>query len=335
MTEAVNYYQQAAAQGSVEAMIQLYLCLWEGRGVNADHTQAMQWLTKAADAGNAYAQCLMGYRCENTEWEGEGANHYLPQPNWREAFRWHRLSANQNWAGGEYCLGLLYLDGHGVEKNEERSLEMIRAAADQGHTQAITKLAELYAEGIGEPRNQQDQPTQLLKRARAWSELIFRYEYALGTERDLVSAARYSYQVALSNTWQTVTLEDRVEFKPSQQLQGVQLITPSDEHVQIFGPPKTDDVPRVLSLYLKAATGNGAAAAQIGQMYLNGQDTPRNPTQACIWFSIATRAGNVESRQQVSVAESRMSGQEIKDAPLQLAALVQELSRVASAIEAQ
>ena len=54
---------------------------------------------------------------------------------------------------GENGLGVLYLRGHGVERDIERAVALFRSAAAQGLRTAEKNLGELYAEGVGVPRD--------------------------------------------------------------------------------------------------------------------------------------------------------------------------------------
>lgn len=335
---ALPYFQQAAEQGLADAMIQLYFCYRQGNGVTADHPKAVEWLTKAAEDGNAYAECLLGYHYEYPEREGTGSNMRLPKPSLIESFRWYRRSAEQDWAGGQYHLGLCYLEGKVVELDEARGLELIRAAADQGLEDAVHELADLYARGVGEPRSEADRPIHLLQRARAWSDLIFRYEHGLGTERDLIAAAQYYCHAAMSNSrfYVQYSLVDKIEFNQPKRAWGTPIIDTADKHIQIQGPlhdiEASDDVLRALSLYLKSANGDGQAALQIGNRYLAGQDAPKSATHAWTWFALAAQNGSTEARAKITGIESHMAGEELKTGKQLLVEQVQELNQVASAI---
>ncbi len=52
----------------------------------------------------------------------------------------------------QYRLGLQYLEGDGVKKNEKLAASLFQKAADQGHTPAMKKLAwcYLYGRGVGQ-----------------------------------------------------------------------------------------------------------------------------------------------------------------------------------------
>ena len=54
---------------------------------------------------------------------------------------------------GENGLGVLYLRGHGLERDPERAFALFRSAAGKGLRAAEKNLGELYAEGVGVPRD--------------------------------------------------------------------------------------------------------------------------------------------------------------------------------------
>jgi TPR repeat protein len=178
----------------------------------------------------------------------------------------------------------------------------------------------------------------LLQRAEAWGDLIFRFEHGLGTERDLVAAARYYCHAAMSNSrfYVQYSLADKMEFNPPKRSWGTPVIDTADGHVQIYGPSDdieaSDDVLRALSLYLKSATGDGSAALQIGNRYLAGQDAPKSATRAWVWFALAAQNGSTGAREKITGLESNMTGEELKAAKRLLADQIQELKKVAAAI---
>ena len=56
-------------------------------------------------------------------------------------------------AAAQRNLGLLYLNGQGVPKNEVAAVEWFRRSSDQGFPRASANLAEMYLRGIGVPRD--------------------------------------------------------------------------------------------------------------------------------------------------------------------------------------
>ena len=61
----------------------------------------------------------------------------------------YQQAAEQGDPEAQYCLGLLYLEGNGVSKNEKTGAAWIKKAADQGHNEALRKLAWCYLNGCG------------------------------------------------------------------------------------------------------------------------------------------------------------------------------------------
>src|SRR6185503_8285796 len=62
--KALKIFQQAADQGSPNALGELYLVYWDGNGVPIDHKKAMEYLIKAADTGYVWAEYTLGLRYE-------------------------------------------------------------------------------------------------------------------------------------------------------------------------------------------------------------------------------------------------------------------------------
>ena len=346
---AFKFYQRAAELGQTDAMYEIYLLYQNQTGVVTNQAEAMKWLGKAAEGDNCMAQCLLGYFYEYPEWEVSGNKRRLPPPNMPEAVRWYRSSADRSWADGQYHLGLCYIAGKGVEQDEEHGLELIRQAAGQNHTYALFELAGLYARGIGEPRNDEDRPIALLRRVvkcdprenyhkikEAYDSLIFRYEYGIGTERDIIAAVQWYCRAAAAGM-EGYTIEDKIEVGP-QKFRPIGSYTGDSERrlIAISRPDpggRSDRFLSALSRYLKAASSNNHdGLMEIGDMYLAGQDAPRNTVKAWLWFSLAAQNGVSAARSKISQAETRMTESELKEAKQLLPGLVQELNTIAAAL---
>ena len=59
-TEAVRHYRRAAEQGEAEAQCRLGFCFKHGHGVAQDWTEAVRYYRQAAAQGHAHAQCNLG-----------------------------------------------------------------------------------------------------------------------------------------------------------------------------------------------------------------------------------------------------------------------------------
>ena len=99
-----------------------------------NYAEAVKWFRKAAEQGNAGAQCGLGFCYE----EGQG----VPQ-NYREAVKWYRKAAEQGDANAQYNLGYCYENGKGVTQNRSEAVKWWRKAAKQGETYAQEWLRDL------------------------------------------------------------------------------------------------------------------------------------------------------------------------------------------------
>jgi len=70
-----------------------------------------------------------------------------------EAVRWFRLAANQGNAIAQINLGWCYLKGQGVERNDTEAVRLYTLAADQGDAIAQINLGWCYLKGQGVERN--------------------------------------------------------------------------------------------------------------------------------------------------------------------------------------
>jgi len=70
-------------------------------------------------------------------------------PEQVEAARLYRIAAEQGIAGAQCRLGVLYAEGHGVERNDRESIRWFRLAADQGDAEAQASLGLSYGSGQG------------------------------------------------------------------------------------------------------------------------------------------------------------------------------------------
>jgi TPR repeat protein len=317
---ALKYYRLAAEQEDADAMVQLYLLHWRGEEVPQDRAEAMRWLSQAAHKSHPYAECLLGYRFQNPVWEGTGTNRHLPRPNFSEAVKWFRRSAEQNWAGGQYYLALGYLNGEGLEQNEETGLEWLRKAADQNHHHALHKLAMLYTRNIGEPRGPEDRPVALLLRAagyehtEAYEQLAFRYRHGLGVGRDLVAAAQW-YCRAASADYMRTGQGDPVFVKT------------------VGKPEPTDSFLIVLSIYTEATKRNAQALATIGSFYQEGQHAPVDLDKAWVWYELARKNGGAANAE-INQIKAQLNAAQLETARQQIQVIEKELNQDRIAIRA-
>ncbi len=143
-----------AQSGNEGAQLLLGLIYLHGdAGYPRDEQQAAHWLSRAAEAGNAYAQMTVG----DLYAAGTGVPRDL-----RQAALWRNRAAEQGNAAAQAKLGEMFLKGEGVSRDDRQAERWLAHAADQGDAHAQYLLGRMYRNGCAE--------TQDLDRGRDWLE---------------------------------------------------------------------------------------------------------------------------------------------------------------------
>ena len=66
----------------------------------------------------------------------------LPR-DYRDAFKWYELAANQGYPGAQTNLGMMFARGRGVEASRKTAIEWFQRAAKQGDNVAKRNLEAL------------------------------------------------------------------------------------------------------------------------------------------------------------------------------------------------
>jgi TPR repeat protein len=122
---------------SLEAGINYNLGVFyeNGDGVPQDDKKAVEWYTKAADAGHDDAQNSLGVCYEF----GKGVTQ-----DYKKAVEWYTKAADTGHSGAQYSLGYCYDIGQGVTQDCKKAVELYTKAAKSGNTQAQYTLGLFY-----------------------------------------------------------------------------------------------------------------------------------------------------------------------------------------------
>jgi TPR repeat protein len=223
--EAAKWYHKAAENGATMAMVLLgNVNDVGGYGVTANDQEALRWYRAAAERGDSVGQFNVGVMYMNAEG--------VPR-DYAEAAAWYRKSAEQGnvlaieallelhkrrhgvskstaegvtlleqWANGgnvgaQATLGALYAAGsYGVRRDYGRALELLRAAALQGHSYAQFGLGFMYSQGKGVPKDEAEAVSWYRKSAEQWNargqaNLAAMYEEGRGVPKDKVTASMW------------------------------------------------------------------------------------------------------------------------------------------------
>ena len=247
-SEAVRLYRKAAEQGNAAAQCYLGYCYEFGKGVTKDLTEAVKWYRKAAEQGEVTAQCNLGYCYEN----GIG----VPK-NYSEAVKWYRKAAEQGYARAQCNLGLCYENAQGVPQNYTEAVKWYRKAAEQGEVTAQNNLGVCYKKGQGVPQNY----TEAVK----W--------YRKAAEQGEVTA-----QNNLGNCYKN-------------------------------GQGVAKNYTEAVNWYRKAAEqGYATAQNNLGVCYYNGEGVPKNYTEAVKWYRKAAEQGYARAQCNLGVCYEKGIG---------------------------
>jgi len=180
---------------SAEVYVNLGVIHATGRGVQQDDREAVKWLRKAAEQGNANGQYSLGYMYE----QGRGV-----ERDDGAAVKWYRKAAEQGNAVGQSNLGMMYADGRGIAQSDNEAVIWYSKAAWQGNASGQFNLGFMYAKGRGVAQSFTEAVTWFRKAAeqgnaggqRMLGVLGVAYEAGAGVERDNGEAARWYRKAA-------------------------------------------------------------------------------------------------------------------------------------------
>ena len=161
----------------------------EAYQVRGDVVTAMQAFQSAAEQGHAQAQVRLAYILD-----AAGAD--------AEAVSWLRRAAEQGDAEGQFMLARMVSEGEGTERDTEQALELYRAAAENGYTQALVVLAEAQERGVLGLQRDPEQALALWRQAAEGGEQEALHRLArayqrgeLGLAKDPAMAAQWRERI--------------------------------------------------------------------------------------------------------------------------------------------
>lgn len=186
LSEALRWFQRAAAQGNSIAQLNIGLMYQKGLGVIQNDSESRKWMLLAAEQGNASAQYLMGTYSTAGFILSQTGN--APQinraANYPEMLKWFRKSADHGHPLAQNDLGDMYANGEGVSKSYTEALKWYLKAANQGNTRSQMTLGIMYADGRGVVQND----TEALK----WFQMAVAQGYERAQSRVLAMQKKIS-----------------------------------------------------------------------------------------------------------------------------------------------
>ncbi len=110
-SDSIQSYIKAAENGNTEVQFQLALALANGNGVDRDFNEALRWLEKAARSDHAAARYNLGLGLL-----------FGPDPAPRDAGKWIKSAADQDYKPAYRVLGWMYTTGTGFKRNAKQAV---------------------------------------------------------------------------------------------------------------------------------------------------------------------------------------------------------------------
>ena len=306
-SEAIKWYQAAAEQQHVRAMVELGKILNEGRGgVKPQPDQAKHYLSLAAESGNAEA---MEYLRENVR--------HTPQSYSNSAaisdFQAKLNDAAAGHIPSQYEVGMAYLKGIGVDADMKLAAKWLRRAAMNDHAEAQYKLSQLYRDGVGIEKNR--------KRALEWLKIAatagvrdaqkelrsMHLSNSTLAELDFISDAEEDAEPEQPNAGAATasaeesTSDEAVITDAIQPALGRTAIV-SETSIDVEEKPNLDSSPQypmddLYSLDLQPTEAGNQY--HLANRYMSGENLYKDANRAAYWYEQAAKQNHAEAQYQL------------------------------------
>ena len=138
--DVLQYYEQSAAKGSVDAQLTLGHLHYHGARAAGGRGRGVRVLLEGRERRRAATFAHLG----NMYAQGVGTD----QDN-ATALEYFRRGAARDHPPSQNGLGFMYMHGHGVARDFKKALEYFKTAAERGNAEAQFNLGAMYIGGMG------------------------------------------------------------------------------------------------------------------------------------------------------------------------------------------
>jgi TPR repeat protein len=111
-------------------------CYYNGYGCVENQILALQLAKASASSGSCFGFFVLAWKSyDDKEYEN--------------AAKLWQISADHGLAAAQVCLGYLYVNGEGVQKDEQKAFQLYNMAANQKHPEGYQNMSRMYEWGIG------------------------------------------------------------------------------------------------------------------------------------------------------------------------------------------
>ena len=279
-THACRWFEKAFAQGDAQAAYYLGRVLLIGDGpVASEPVKAVELYRKADEAGVPAATNALGV----LHMEGK-----FVEKSVEKAIAYYRKAVELDFPEAVFNLGLCFYQGTGVETSNDEAFSLFKRAAKSGHAGAMHNIGAMFLSGRGVEKDETIAHGWFLKAAEK-GEPAGQYEAAQalrigrGVPQDLKRAILL-YKSAAEK-----------DFVDAQFSLGLMLA----EGEGLEGPMPEEAEP----WYQRATNnGHGGAAHNLGVMYAKGRGVELNMGKALELFECAVSFGNDDALFSVGLA---------------------------------
>ncbi len=118
-----------------------------------DTEEKFKELFERANAGDPQSQTELGVMYYTGEAVSKTLSGQVRDNDPGLAAGWFYRAAEQGYADAQFNLGLMYINGEGIEQDTVQAVELFKKAAEQGNIDAQNNLGALYYTGEGVERN--------------------------------------------------------------------------------------------------------------------------------------------------------------------------------------
>ena len=291
----------------------------------ASYDEALQWYTNLAQKGNTYAQCVLGFYYENSEYS---------RNNIEKAFSWYKKASDASYIPGKYYLAqCAYTYKALLEQSEILSLTktacdagfpaaqyfysslqyydylnndednkitvLLEEAAEAGYAEAYMSLANIYRyaydiEGSTEKAFFYEQAAAEVNDIEALRSIAVDYQYGY-SEREANILMAFEYYKKAAELGDAYSMEDTAQF-----YRGAYKGIPYDQEKSVWWFEKAAltihkerseteliQTDSFTALMKKAKEGSPTAMNELGYAYYYGEGTGVDAGQARFWFEKA------------------------------------------------
>jgi TPR repeat protein len=152
--KALEYFLQAASVGDRVGKYLAGECYYFGKGVQTDTAKAVEFLQESAALGEPRAMDLLG-------------THFRRLRQFDRARKYYEDAAAAGYALSQSNLGVLYMNGEGVQRSPEIAVNLFKQGAEKGDPSGMFFYASCLQDGLGVPKDTKAAADWFRRAARA------------------------------------------------------------------------------------------------------------------------------------------------------------------------